>query len=50
MEDPTMADLLGKLMTRQIPPEVVTMATPAIAVSAMVRAPLREFRKRWLTF
>ncbi|MBI1278320.1 MAG: hypothetical protein GC179_09355 [Anaerolineaceae bacterium] len=49
MEDPTMADLLGKLMTRQIPPEVVTMATPAIAVGALMRAPLREFRKRWLS-
>ncbi len=50
MEDPTMADLLGKLMTRQIPPEVVQMATPAVAVTALVRAPLREFRKRWLAF
>ncbi len=49
MEDATMVDLLGKLMTRQIPPEVLTMATPAIAVGALVRAPLREFRKRWLT-
>lgn len=50
MEDPTMADLLGKLMTRQIPPEVVRMATPAIAVGALVRAPFRELRKRWLAF
>lgn len=49
MEDPTMADLLGKLMTRQIPPEVVTMATPAVAVGALMRAPLREFRKRWFS-
>ncbi len=47
MEDPTTVDLLGKLMTRQIPPEIMTMASPAIAVGALVRAPLREFRKRW---
>ncbi|MCA0458047.1 MAG: NAD(P)/FAD-dependent oxidoreductase [Chloroflexi bacterium] len=50
MEDPTTVDLFGKLMTRQIPPEVVRMATPAIAIGALVRAPLREIRKRLLTF
>lgn len=49
MEDPTTIDLFGKLMTRQIPPEVINMATPAVAVGALMRAPLREFRKRWLS-
>jgi flavin-dependent dehydrogenase len=46
MEDPAMHDLFGKLLTRQLPPEVITMLTPPAIVGAMVRGPLRDLRKR----
>ena len=46
MEDPSTQDLIGKLLTRQIPPEVMQLATPAVALGALVRGPLRDFRKR----
>lgn len=46
MEDPTTIDLFGKLMTRQIPPEVIALTTPAVAIGALVRRPFMDFRKR----
>jgi 2-polyprenyl-6-methoxyphenol hydroxylase-like FAD-dependent oxidoreductase len=46
MEDPTMRDLLGKMLTRQILPEVATLATPPIMLGAMLRGSLRDFRKQ----
>ncbi len=46
MEDPNMHDLIGKLLTRQIPPEVVTLATPPVMFGAMLRGSLNDFRKR----
>lgn len=46
MEDPGTQDLIGKLLTRQIPPEVLQVATPAVALGALMRGPLRDFRKR----
>ena len=46
MEDPGTQDLIGKLLTRQIPPEVMQLATPAVALGALMRGPLRDIRKR----
>jgi len=46
MEDPAMHDLFGKLLTRQLPPEVITALTAPTLVGAMVRGPLRDLRKR----
>ncbi len=46
LEDPAMHEMMGKLLTRQIPAEMATIATPAILAGALVRGPLREFRKR----
>lgn len=46
MEDPTMKDLMGKMLTRQLPPELISLATPPVAVGALMRGPLRELRKR----
>lgn len=50
MEDPVMHDLFGKLLTRQLPPEVITMLTAPTIVGAMVRGPLRDLRKRLAGF
>jgi flavin-dependent dehydrogenase len=46
MEDPAMHDLFGKLLTRQLPAEVITALTPPTLLGAMVRGPLRDLRKR----
>lgn len=46
LEDPAMHDLLGKALTRQLPPELVTLMTPPVVVGALVRGPLRDIRKR----
>jgi flavin-dependent dehydrogenase len=43
MEDSAMQDLMGKLLTRQIPPEVVMLSAPAVMLGAMVRGPLRNW-------
>jgi flavin-dependent dehydrogenase len=45
MEDPAMQDLFGKLLTRQLPAEVITALTPPTLLGAMVRGPLRDLRK-----
>lgn len=37
MEDPAMAKLLGKLLTRQLPPEVLTLMMPSVAVGGILR-------------
>ena len=50
MEDPAMHDLFGKLLTRQLPPEVITMLTAPTIMGAMVRGPLRDLRKRLAGF
>lgn len=50
MEDPTMHWLMGQLLTREIPPEMVTLLTPPVAAGAMVRGPLRDLRKRLADF
>jgi flavin-dependent dehydrogenase len=46
IEDPTMQDLFGKLLTRQLPPEVITLMTPPAIVGAILRGPLRDLQKR----
>ncbi|MEO8608141.1 MAG: NAD(P)/FAD-dependent oxidoreductase [Chloroflexota bacterium] len=50
IEDPTMQDLFGKLLTRQLPPEVINLLTPPALVGAILRGPLRDLRKRLAGF
>ncbi|MBZ0285543.1 MAG: NAD(P)/FAD-dependent oxidoreductase [Anaerolineae bacterium] len=45
MEDPAMHWLMGQMLTRQLPAEVVTLLTPGVAVGAMMRGSLRDLRK-----
>lgn len=46
MEDPQMHELMGKMFTRQLPPEMISLLTPAVALNAVLRGPLRDLRKR----
>ncbi|MBZ0288928.1 MAG: FAD-dependent monooxygenase, partial [Anaerolineae bacterium] len=46
IEDPAMQDLFGKLLTRQLPPEVIALMTPPAMVGALLRGPLRDLRRR----
>jgi flavin-dependent dehydrogenase len=46
MEDPGTHDLMGKLLTRQLPAEVITMLTAPTVVGALLRGPLRDLQKR----
>jgi hypothetical protein len=46
MEDDSMRDLMGKLMTRQVPPEVMSVMMPGVMAGALLRGPLRDLRKR----
>jgi flavin-dependent dehydrogenase len=46
MEDPAMHDLMGKTLTRQLPAEIIALATPPVMVGAMLRGPWRDLRKR----
>jgi flavin-dependent dehydrogenase len=45
-EDPRMTDLVGKMLTRQIPPDMVTVLAPGIMMRAIARGSLREAGKR----
>lgn len=44
--DPQVGKLLGRYVTQQIPPDVMTLMTPPLMVQAMVRGSLRELRER----
>lgn len=46
LEDEHFSDLMGKMLTRQMPADMVTLMTPATMVGAMVRGSIRDFRKR----
>jgi flavin-dependent dehydrogenase len=46
MEDPATTALFGKMLTRQLPPEVVQMATPAVALRALMRGPWVDARRQ----
>jgi flavin-dependent dehydrogenase len=46
MEDPTMRDLMGKTLTRQLPAEMIELLTPPLMVGAVLRGPLRDLQKR----
>ena len=41
-----MHELMGKMFTRQLPPEMISLLTPAVALNAVLRGPLRDLRKR----
>jgi flavin-dependent dehydrogenase len=45
-EDPSLHDLMGKMLTRQLPAELMLMLYPPLVAGAMVRGPLRDLRKR----
>lgn len=45
MDDPTVKDLMGKMLTRQLPPELITLATPPAMVGALMRKPFHDLRK-----
>ncbi len=46
MEDPGMAWLLGQMLTRQLPPEMVTLLTPSVMMGGMARGMLRDVGRR----
>ncbi len=48
MEDPATHDLIGKMLTRQLPPELMQLGYPRAIASAIMRGPLRDLRKRLL--
>jgi flavin-dependent dehydrogenase len=50
MEDPAMQDLFGKLLTRQLPAEVVNLLTPPLMAGAVLLGPLRDLQKRLADF
>jgi hypothetical protein len=41
---------IGKMLTRQLPPEVVQMATPAVALRALMRGPWVDARRQLRTW
>jgi flavin-dependent dehydrogenase len=45
MDDPDMQDLMGKLLTRQIPADMMTLMTPPVIAKAMIRGGLRDLQK-----
>jgi flavin-dependent dehydrogenase len=46
MEDPGMAWLIGQMLTRQLPPEMITLLTPSVMMSGVARGLIRDFGKR----
>ncbi|MFW5692214.1 MAG: NAD(P)/FAD-dependent oxidoreductase [Chloroflexota bacterium] len=46
MEDPAMHQLLGRFITRQIPPEMMTLMTGPVMARAIMRGSLRDLRQR----
>lgn len=50
MEDPAMAKLFGQMLTRQLPPELLTLMMPSVMAGGVARGVLRDFRKRLISF
>jgi flavin-dependent dehydrogenase len=45
MDDPDMQDLLGKMLTRQIPADMMTLMSPPVIARALVRGGLRDLQR-----
>jgi hypothetical protein len=45
-EDGQISDLMGKMITRQLPPDMITLFAPPILIGAIARGSLREAQKR----
>lgn len=45
MDDPDMQDLMGKMLTRQIPADMMTLMSPPVIARAMVRGGLRDLQR-----
>ncbi|MAU10583.1 MAG: hypothetical protein CL607_12225 [Anaerolineaceae bacterium] len=45
-EDPDMEDLIGKMLTRQLPADMIALMGPPTMMRALARGPWRDLRKR----
>jgi flavin-dependent dehydrogenase len=46
MQDEGMSQLMGMMLTRQIPPDMLTLFAPPVVLGAIARGSLRELRQR----
>ena len=46
LQDPAFNDLMGKMMTRQLPPDMVTLLAPPTILKALALGPARDLKKR----
>ncbi len=46
LQDPTFNELIGKMMTRQLPPDMITLLAPPTILKALALGPARDLKKR----
>ncbi len=46
VQDPQMSELMGRLLTRQIPPDMISLFLPPVVIGAIARGGLKELRQR----
>lgn len=46
LEDPAFNQLMGKMLTRELPPDMITLLAPPTILGALAKGPVRDFTER----